>query len=77
MPSGKNNPVPDEKKDGKIYLDIKKIAQLQLLELGIKKENIEISPECTFELPKKYFSARQDKPENIEAMVAVIGMKNL
>jgi polyphenol oxidase len=60
----------------KIYLNIKKTAQLQLLESGLAEKNIEISPECTFELPKKYFSARRDKPEEVEAMVAVIGMKN-
>lgn len=60
---------------GKIYLDIKKIAQLQLLELGVKKKNIETSPECTFELPEKYFSARRDKSREIKAMIAVIGMK--
>jgi YfiH family protein len=60
---------------GKIYLDIRKIAQLQLLELGFRKDNIEISPECTFELPEKYFSARRDKKKGVEAMIAVIGMK--
>jgi len=64
------------KKDGnKIFLDIKKTARLQLLETGIREKNIEISPECTFEMPKKYFSARRDNPAEIEAMVAVIGMK--
>jgi polyphenol oxidase len=98
-------PETIKKKDEKTYLDIKKIAQLQLLELGIKKENIEISPECTYELPKKYFSARRDLPltncsinnktqsennnefrnqqlvrgekKEVEAMIAVIGMKRL
>lgn len=68
-------PEAVRKKDGKIYLDIKKIAQLQLLDLGIKKENIEISPKCTFELPEKYFSARRDKLNEVEAMIAVIGIK--
>jgi YfiH family protein len=66
-----------DKNREKIYLDIKKIAQLQLLELGLQKKNIEISPECTFELPEKYFSARRDKPEEIEAMGAVISIKSL
>jgi polyphenol oxidase len=63
--------------DDKLFLDIKKIAQLQLLKLGLKKENIEISPECTFELPKKYFSARRDKKRDVQAMIAVIGMKSI
>jgi copper oxidase (laccase) domain-containing protein len=59
----------------KIYLDLKKIAKLQLLKQGLIDNNIEFSPECTFELPEKYFSARRDRPEEIEAMIAVIGMK--
>lgn len=72
----KKYPEAIKKEGGKTYLDIKKIAQLQLLELGLQKKNIEISPECTFELPKKYFSARRDKPKIVEAMIAVIGMKD-
>lgn len=96
-------PEAIKKESKKIFLDLKKIAQLQLLGLGIRKENIEISPECTFELPEKYFSARRDSPltncpaandkqskdnnklcnqqlvrgklKEIEAMIAVIGMK--
>ncbi|MFA5926494.1 MAG: peptidoglycan editing factor PgeF [Parcubacteria group bacterium] len=68
---------PETVKNGgdKIFLDIKKIAESQLLDSGIKKINIEISKECTFELPEKYFSARRDKPKTIEAMIAVIGIK--
>lgn len=64
-----------KKENNKIFLDIKKVANLQLLDLGVSDKNIEIRPECTFELPKKYFSARRDKRKEIEAMVAVIGMK--
>jgi YfiH family protein len=64
-----------EVQNGKVFLDLKKIAQFQLIDSGLKKENIEISPECTFELPEKYFSARRDKLKEIEAMIAVIGMK--
>lgn len=72
----KKYPEAIKKEGGKKYLDIKKIAQLQLLELGIKKGNIEIGSECNFELPKKYFSARRDKPKEVEAMIAVIGTKD-
>lgn len=67
-------PEAIKKEDNKMFLNIKKVATEQLLELGLLKKNIEISPECTFELPKKYFSARRDRPKEIEAMVAVIGI---
>lgn len=65
------------KENKKIFLDLKKIAELQLIELGLKKNNIEISPECTFELPEKYFSARRNRKKEVEAMIAVIGMRSL
>jgi len=63
------------KRDNKIFLDLKELARLQLIELGIKEENIEISSECTFCLKDKYFSYRRDKPEQIKTMLAIIGQK--
>ena len=63
------------KKAGRTYLDLKKIAETQLLEQGILPENIEISPDCTYEGVKEYFSYRRDKPKEVQAMLAVIGLK--
>jgi len=63
------------KRDGKLFLDLKKIAKLQLIDIGIKPENIEISPECTFCLQNKYFSFRRDKPQKLQTMLALIGRK--
>jgi YfiH family protein len=60
------------RRDGKIFLDMKKIIRRQFAEAGVKRENIEDNPECTFE-SERYFSFRRDKPEKVEAMVAVIG----
>jgi YfiH family protein len=62
--------------DRGIFLDLAEIAKIQLQSLGIKAENIEICAECTYELPDKYFSYRRDKPEFVEPMVAVIGIKS-
>src|SRR4030042_5326317 len=64
-----------KKEKNKLFLDIKKVAELQLLDLGLLEKNIEISPDCTYELPKKYFSARRDRPKEVEAMIAVIGIR--
>lgn len=65
-----------EQKEGKILLDLKTIAKQQLLGVGLQERNIEVSQECTFELSDKYFSYRRDKSDPVEAMVAVIGIKN-
>ncbi len=64
-----------EEREGKKFLDLKKIAQIQLLNLGVLPQNIEINPECTYCLKDKYFSFRRDKPKNIKTMLAVIGIK--
>ena len=65
------------KSNGKNFLDLKKIAEIKLINSGLKKENIEISSECTFCLPEKYFSFRRDKPKEPQTMLAVIGRINI
>ncbi|MDO8566312.1 MAG: peptidoglycan editing factor PgeF [Candidatus Moranbacteria bacterium] len=67
-----NYPEAILKKEGQLFLDIKKIIYRQLKENGIVM--ISDSGECTSCLSEKYFSYRRDKPEKIEAMVAVIGL---
>ena len=62
-------------KNKKIYVDLSKIVKSQLLDENILNNNIEISRECTYCLKNKYFSYRRDRPQNIEAMVAYIGLK--
>jgi len=49
-----------QKKENSYYLNVSKILQTQLKESGIKKENIEISDECTCCKNDKYFSYRAD-----------------
>lgn len=67
-----------EEKNGKIFLDLKRIAELQLIESGVPAKNIEKSGECTFCEEEKYFSFRRDAEGDIgklEAMIAVIGIR--
>lgn len=62
------------KRDNKIFVDLKGMLRKQLLKCGIEEDNIENNDDCTFE-HKRYFSNRRDKPQVIEAMIAVIGIK--
>ncbi len=62
------------KKNKKIFVNLRKIILKQLRILGTPKENVEISKECTYCLPDRYFSYRRDKPKVTEAMVAYIGL---
>jgi YfiH family protein len=45
---------------GKEHLDLKTANSILLQRSGLKKENIEISPLCTFSAPEIFFSARRD-----------------
>jgi len=60
-------------RNGKSFLDLKKIAKIQLMDLGIREQNIEISPECTFCLKDKYFSFRKNRV--LQTTMAVIGRR--
>lgn len=70
-----NYPDFIERRENKIFVDLKGIIKKQLDDFRIKDENVENNQECTFESIDKYFSYRRDKPEKIEAMVAVIGLR--
>ncbi|MEK7542191.1 MAG: peptidoglycan editing factor PgeF [Patescibacteria group bacterium] len=59
----------------KTFLDLKKIAALELQSVGVFGKNIEIHPACTSCLKETYFSYRRDKPEKVQAMLALIGFK--
>lgn len=60
----------------KIFLDLKKIAEIQLLNLGLRKENIEINSDCPFCLFNIYFSFRRDKSKTPQTMMAIFGQKS-
>ena len=47
------------KKPGKYQLDLWKANKMQLLKVGLKEDNIEVSAVCTFHNNKEFFSARR------------------
>jgi len=62
-----------EKRDGKLFLDLRELNKIQLINSGIKQENIEISDVCTFCNTKTYFSVRKEGETGRHAVI--IGMK--
>jgi len=57
-------------------LNVQKAITGQLLEKGVKKENIEIDKTCTFEVEEKYFSYRRDGNKS-GRMMGFIGLKKI
>jgi polyphenol oxidase len=60
-------------RDGKYFIDLKKHNYRQLVELGVKIENIEVSEHCTFKEKDLFHSYRQDR-EKAGRMLGVIGI---
>lgn len=52
-------------KDGHGYLDLRKAIFNQLLQLGVRRERIMTSPDCTYEAEGVWHSYRRDKVQQI------------
>lgn len=61
-------------RDLKVFLKLKKIAQRQLMELGVQDSNIKTSDICTYCQSDTYFSHRKDQTDPVQAMMVVVGM---
>jgi YfiH family protein len=61
-------------RDGKTYLDLAGVVRRQLLNVGLRENNIDVSSDCTYCLSDKYFSFRRDHPQELEAMLAYMSM---
>lgn len=62
-------------RENKLFVDLSRIARIQLKKGGLVPNHINQSTLCTFCEEDTFYSFRRDKPETIEAMVAVIGFK--
>lgn len=63
-----------EKRDGRYYLDLKKIVSNVLLYSGILEKNLEISSICTKSNLENFFSARGDNKKTFGHFITIIGM---
>lgn len=62
-------------RENKVFVDLSRIARIQLKKSGLAPSHITQNLLCTFCESDISFSYRRDKPEKIEAMVAVIGLR--
>ena len=55
---GKTDGLFENKPNGKTHVDLRGANARRLEQLGLKRENIDVSEECTMCLPEKYWSHR-------------------
>ena len=62
-----NNPplLPDDK-PGHVRLDVRRINQIQLEQLGLSPEQVATAPHCTYQEPERFFSYRRTKRKQIQ-----------
>jgi len=60
---------------GKLFVNLKSANQHQLLQFGVPVHQIEISPNCTFNDNKRYFSYRKENGKT-GRMYALIGIRD-
>ena len=61
-----NSPILPDSEAGKVRLDVRRVNELQLLQMGISREQIAIAPYCTYQQPEYFFSYRRDGLKNVQ-----------
>jgi polyphenol oxidase len=61
-----NAPILSDDQPGKVRLDVRRVNEIQLYQLGIKPEQIAISPHCTLQQPEYFFSYRRTNQKNVQ-----------
>jgi polyphenol oxidase len=61
-----NSPLLPDEQAGRVRLDVRRVNQLQLEQLGINSNQISIAPNCTFQEPENFFSYRREKLKKVQ-----------
>jgi len=61
-----NSPLLPDVQAGRVRLDVRRVNQLQLEQLGVAPQQISIAPHCTYQEPEYFFSYRREKLKKIQ-----------
>ncbi|MEO0769321.1 MAG: peptidoglycan editing factor PgeF [Cyanobacteria bacterium J06649_4] len=61
-----NPPLLEDAQAGHVRLDVRRINQMQLEQLGIDSRQIAIAPHCTFQDPDNFFSYRRTREKKVQ-----------
>ncbi len=61
-----NPPLLSDQAKDRVRLDVRRINQMQLVQLGIEPEWIAIAPHCTYQEPDRFFSYRRTKEKKVQ-----------
>jgi polyphenol oxidase len=61
-----NSPILPDVQAGRVRLDVRRVNQIQLEQLGVDPTQISIAPHCTFQEPEYFFSYRREQLKKIQ-----------
>jgi YfiH family protein len=61
-----NSPILDDTHPERVRLDVRRVNEIQLEQLGIQPEKIAIAPYCTYQVPEHFFSYRRNKLKKVQ-----------
>lgn len=61
-----NSPIFPDSEPSKVRLDVRRVNELQLQQMGITDSQIAISPHCTYQQPDYFFSYRRDRLKKVQ-----------
>lgn len=62
----KNPPLLSDSQVGRVRLDVRRINQMQLVQMGMDEAQIAIAPHCTYQEPENFFSYRRAKAKKVQ-----------
>ncbi len=62
----KNPPLLSDPHKNRVRLDVRRINQMQLEQMGIDAEQIAIAPHCTYQEPETFFSYRRTHEKQVQ-----------
>ncbi len=59
-------PLQPDAKPGHVRLDVRRINQIQLEQMGLAVEQVATAPHCTYQEPDRFFSYRRTKQKQVQ-----------
>ncbi len=61
-----NSPLSFDPEPDKVRLDVRRVNQLQLEQMGLDAEQVAIAPNCTYQEPDNFFSYRRTNAKKVQ-----------
>jgi hypothetical protein len=61
-----DSPILPDDEHNKVRLDVRRVNQLQLEQLGLSLEQMVIAPHCTYQQPEHFFSYRRSNEKKVQ-----------